>query len=281
MIRFTHALLLILCAFAAVRAEAGAPAHFTGKGVSVQLVSDARVIQPGQTFHLGLQLHHEPGYHTYWQNPGLAGVPTRLVPALPPGFSAGALIYPPPDKVKMAAIRVHGYEHDVLIALPITAPATLPPGPLTFDVKATWMACLRTCNPGLADLSLTLQTGSLAKPDPAWAPQFQALRESQPPPLTGWTLTARRTGSQIEFFALPPKGFPLPEQPQFFSLDNLICSHPVQDWQKDGPGYRVRLTLSDYLPENQTELKGLLFGQGPWMAQNPSHYAAMAVPVQP
>jgi thiol:disulfide interchange protein DsbD len=280
MIRFLH-ILLLFCAIPA--APAGAEevsATFTGKGLSVQLVSDATTIQPGQTFHLGLWLRHDPGYHTYWQNPGLAGVATKLVPSLPPGFTIGTLVYPPPDKVKMAGIRVHGYEHDVLIALPVTAPATLPAEPLPIPVDATWMACQRTCNPGFAKLSLTLGTGLTSTADPAWSPKFEALIKSQPPALQGWTLTATRLDKYIDLAATPPAGTALPDAPQFFSFDNLICSHPLQNWEKSPTAWRVRLELSDFLPKDQSQLCGLLFAKESWLPGQAAACVSITVPVK-
>lgn len=280
MMRFLLPLILI-CYFLPAHSRAEAPsALFKGKGLTVQLVSDVTTVAAGQTFHLGLRLRHEPGYHTYWQNPGLAGVPTRLVPALPPGFMAGAMIYPPPDKVKMAAINVHGYERDVLVALPVTAPATLPAGPLTIPVEATWMCCQRTCNPGFANMTLMLNAGPAAVVDAVQAPEFQNLLALQPPVLTGWTLRAKRFEKEIELTLEPPAGLALPASPQFFSSDNLICSHPIQSWQKDGAGGRVRLVVSDFPPGDQTHLRGLLFGKGTWLGGRTAPYASIAVPLE-
>lgn len=277
MIRFF--LLLFLGCFAPVLSEGAdeAQAFFQGKGLTVQLVSDVSSVRPGETFQLGLWLKHEPDYHTYWQNPGLAGVPTKMNPTLPAGFRTGAMIYPPPDKVKMAAIRVHGYEHDTLVALPVTVPAGQAAGLLTIPVEATWMCCRRTCNPGLAQLSLTVQVGEVRRADSRWQPKFEALAAAQPPVLKGWSLTATRFEKEVELVAQPPAGLPLPAAPQFFSSDNLICSHPVQNWQKDGAGYRVRLSLSDFLPEDQSHLRGLLFGQGSWLEGKDAPYASVAV----
>jgi DsbC/DsbD-like thiol-disulfide interchange protein len=281
MMRFLLPLILI-CYFLPAGSRAEAPsALFEGKGLTVKLVSDVTSVAAGQTFHLGLWLRHEPGYHTYWQNPGLAGVPTRLVPALPAGFTAGGLIYPPPDKVKMAAINVHGYERDVLVALPVTAPATLPAGSLTIPVEATWMCCRRTCNPGFANMALTLNAGPAAVPDAAWAPKFQDLLALQPPALKGWTLSAKRFEKEVELTLQPPAGMALPESPQFFSSDNLICSHPPQAWQKDGSGCRVRLTISDFQPGDQTHLRGLLFGKGSWQGGKSAPYVSIVVPLEP
>ena len=275
-------LLLLSCLLLTTGARAGLrPAAFAGKGLSLELVSDRRTIGAGQTFFLGLWLRHEPGYHTYWQNPGLAGVPTKLVPDLPPGYTVGPMIYPPPDKVKMAAINVHGYERDVLVALAVTAPDHLAPGPVVIPVEATWMCCQRTCNPGLAKLSLTLNADPGSIIDSAWEPKFKALLAQQPPLLAGWTTTAQRVDHAVELTIQPSAGQALPETPQFFSSDNLICSHPPQSWQRDGSGYRVRLALSDFPPEDRTHLRGLLFGKGSWLAGQQAAYAAISVPITP
>ncbi len=273
--------LLLLCFLAAPGRAAAPPATFSGPGLAVELVCDADVVQPGQTFHLGLWIRHQPGYHTYWQNPGIAGLPTQLRPQLPPGFTVGPLLFPPPDKVHMAALRVHGYERDVLLALPITAPSHLSDGLLTIPAEASWMCCQRTCNPGFAKLSLTIRSGSPSIPNATWSPRFAALRAAQPPPLESWTLTARRRDAAIELTALPPPGLPLPSAPQFFSLDNLICSHPRQAWLPYENGYQVLLSLSDFLPPDQTQLRGLLFAQGSWLPGPAAPYAAIAVPISP
>src|ERR1043165_6654702 len=34
-------------------------------------------VQPGKAFTLGIRLKIEPGWHTYWKNPGDAGLPMR------------------------------------------------------------------------------------------------------------------------------------------------------------------------------------------------------------
>ena len=254
---------------------------FIGKGLTVRCVSDAATIRAGQTFYLGLWIQHEAGYHTYWQNPGLAGVATKIAPKLPAGFRAGAMIYPPPNKVKMAAISVHGYEHDVLVILPVTAPAVLEGASITIPIQATWMCCQRTCNPGLAKLSITLKCGPQAIPDAEWAGKVQALLAAQPPRLTGWDLSAERSERNIVFRARPLAGQVLPEAPQFFSLDNMICSDPTQVWQRDGEGFQVQLALSDFLPTDASQLRGLLHGQTTWVTGLVVPYVEIVVPIAP
>lgn len=257
------------------------PDHFHGSGLRVQLVSDVTAIQPGHTFYVGLWIQHEPGFHTYWSNPGLAGVPTVLAPELPPGFTAGAMIYAPPDKVKMAGLRVHGYEHDVLVALPLTAPEDLS-GPVTIRTKATWMCCHNTCNPGFTELSLTFPPATSPTPCVEWKPKFDALLAGRPPAADGWVFSARRTGKNIEFTAAPPRGVSLPEKPQFFSADNLICSHPVQHWKPENGQETVSLVLSDFPPKDETRLRGLLHAAGGTLLPGgTASYVMVDVPVVP
>lgn len=274
--------LLTVSGFAAPALHAAdATDHFHGSGLKVQLVSDVSAIQPGQTFYLGLWIQHEPGYHTYWSNPGLAGVPTVLAPELPEGFTAGAMIYPPPDKVKMAGLRVHGYEHDVLVALPLTAPKDLS-GPVTIRTKATWMCCHNTCNPGFTELSLTFPAATSPTPCLEWKPKFDALAADQPPAADGWVFSARRNGKTVEFTATPPEGVTLPAKPQFFSTDNLICSHPVQNWKPESGREMVSLTLSDFPPKDETRLRGLLHaGSGSLLPGGVLPYVIVDVPVVP
>ena len=43
-----------------------------------QLIAQQASLAPGSRSHLGLQLNMEPGWHTYWQNPGDSGLPTKI-----------------------------------------------------------------------------------------------------------------------------------------------------------------------------------------------------------
>ena len=63
------------------RALESAPA--TSARDTVSLVSDTDAVTPGAPFRIGLRFRLAPGWHTYWQNPGDAGVAPELDLALP------------------------------------------------------------------------------------------------------------------------------------------------------------------------------------------------------
>ena len=134
---------------------------FTQPGIAeMRLVTDVDAIQAGKPFHIGLVIRHLPGYHTYWKNPGIVGVPTSFLWDLPPGFVAGEIQWPAPRTTQMAAYTAWGYEGDVCLVVEIRPPAKLPKtdaeGNLWLKARAIWMCCAVQCNPGWEDFQIPL-----------------------------------------------------------------------------------------------------------------------------
>ncbi len=220
-------------------------------GLKLQLVSEVTSIQPGQPFSVGLFIQHEPGWHTYWQQPGIVGVPTNIEWQLPPGFQAGPLQYPAPQQVMMFQIRAQGFERDVLLQTQITPPADLKPGSeVTLQAKASWMCCGNTCHPDTRPFSLTLKVASVPSTMPAldqqWHPVFEQERTTFPQASDAWQATAIEQGKEIILTLQPdsPKASPLPENPEviFFTEDGWINSDSPQK-QELLPGGGLRITL--------------------------------------
>ena len=55
-------------------------------------------VEPGKPVWLGLQLAHQPEWHTYWKNSGDSGLPTTLEWQLPAGVTAGEIAWPTPTQ---------------------------------------------------------------------------------------------------------------------------------------------------------------------------------------
>ena len=47
------------------------------------LVADTTAIVPGKAFEVGVLLEMAPGWHTYWEYPGDAGLPTSIIWTFP------------------------------------------------------------------------------------------------------------------------------------------------------------------------------------------------------
>jgi hypothetical protein len=91
----------------------GGPAT-AGRHVRASLVAEADAAQPGRSLLVGFRLEMEPGWHTYWRNPGDSGLPTKVRWELPEGFSAGELQWPRPIRFATGPLVSYGYEHEVL-----------------------------------------------------------------------------------------------------------------------------------------------------------------------
>ena len=134
----------------------------------VSLVADVRGIVPGGSFTVGLLMEMDPGWHTYWKNPGDAGLATQIRWDIPGGFTAGAVLWPLPHKYTDSGdVLSYGYARENMLLIPFTAPDSLAPGTsVTLKAKVSWLECERICVPGEAELRITLPVmKGLSPPD--------------------------------------------------------------------------------------------------------------------
>ncbi len=89
--------------------------------VKARLVAESSSISPGETVWVALHLEMRPGWHVYWRNPGDAGLPPEIAWTLPPGFTAGEIAWPTPERFVVDDIGNYGYAGSVDLLVPITA----------------------------------------------------------------------------------------------------------------------------------------------------------------
>jgi thiol:disulfide interchange protein DsbD len=141
---------------------------------------------PGETFWLGLQIDHEPKWHTYWRNPGDSGLATELQWQLPDGLKPGNLIWPAPQKIPVGTMANYGYEGSVLLVTPVqVGPAfkvKAPETDITVQLHASWLVCKQECIPQEGDFSVKVPV----KGSTVMAPEaFQAAFSNQVQVLNG------------------------------------------------------------------------------------------------
>jgi len=161
---------LLFALLAADPAAALESAPATSSRDTATLVSDTDAVTPGTPFRVGLHLHLAPGWHTYWRNPGDAGVAPELGLVVPPGATSGPIAWPTPNRVAEGPVMTYAYTGDLL--LPVTVMPGAQDGPIAIQAHARWLVCKEVCVPEQADFRLDLPVGS---PDPsAQAPLFAA-----------------------------------------------------------------------------------------------------------
>jgi thiol:disulfide interchange protein/DsbC/DsbD-like thiol-disulfide interchange protein len=129
-----------------------------------QLLLAADPARPGDTVLAGVHLKMEPGWHTYWKNPGAAGMATKIEWQLPPGVTAGEIQWPLPEKLPPEEVITYGYENEVVLLVPLTLAKDLKPGPLELKAKLSWLECKEQCIPAGANVQATLNVGDQTKP---------------------------------------------------------------------------------------------------------------------
>jgi thiol:disulfide interchange protein len=138
------------------------------------------------TVWVGLQLAHQPQWHTYWKNSGDSGLPTQLSWTLPVGVMAGDIAWPAPKKIKIGSLTNFGYEGTILLAVPLTITPAFKPSLLNSNLdiklKAQWLICKQECIPEEGEFALSIPTkGSTAINTEA----FEAAWKAQPKSLVG------------------------------------------------------------------------------------------------
>src|SRR4028118_1106746 len=67
--------------------------------VKAELLLEKPSVAPGESFDVALRMRMKDGWHTYWKHPGDSGEPTAISWKLPPGFTAGDIQWPYPEKI--------------------------------------------------------------------------------------------------------------------------------------------------------------------------------------
>lgn len=189
--------------------------------VTANLLPSKTAIVPGQPMEVGLLLEMAPGWHSYWEYSGDAGLPTKITWTLPEGFTAGPIQWPAPHlMIEPGDIWTYGYGDKVLLITTIVPPPNLPTGkPVTLRAKASWLVCKDMCIPGSAGLELTLPVADTpADANGLIFNEFRAqLPSASPPPFDlKWTKNANVWNLAIS--GLPPGTktglFPIPATDQ-------------------------------------------------------------------
>ena len=217
------------------------------------------------TVWVGLQLAHQPKWHTYWKNSGDSGLPTQLTWTLPVGVMAGDIAWPAPKKIKIGSLTNFGYEDTVLLAVPLTITPAFKPSLLNSNLdiklKAQWLVCKEECIPEEGEFAISIPTkGSTA----VHLTAFEAAWKSQPKPVlsnAGGAVPSSRAYVEGNTLKFEVQGLPAelrgktldvyPETAEVLENSAINSESSKQEWQ--GAVWRISLPLSaqrSQSPEN-------------------------------
>lgn len=188
--------------------------------VHTKLLLDGSNLQSGDTAWGAVQFTIPAGWHIYWQNPGDAGIPTKLTWTLPEGVDAGDIQWPAAERQVMGDLVNYGYSDEVVLPVPLLVSRDGAAG--SVSVKADWLVCHDTCIPESAVLE-----GALPHTDATEALLIKTARDSVPAPFPGKASFAADDKKVV--LTLEPSGqWESPRRAEFIPLeDGIIPNNSV------------------------------------------------------
>ncbi len=251
--------LLLMLALLAPAAARAAPTH-----IAASLVAESAKPAAGSRVTLAFAMRPGKDWHGYWQNPGDAGIETRVAWSAPAGLRFGPLQYPVPQTLLIAGLMNHVYESDYAELLTLDLPKGLAPGTiLPIAAKLDWLACNpRMCVPETATLTLRLTIGD-ASVSPESRAQFDRWRAALPRPLAA---PAHFAVAQGRFrLEVPLPAGATAARPYFFALtDGAIDYAAPQTVTRDGDRLLIETAAR---PSPPSRVEGVLrLGPGDGLA---------------
>ena len=125
----------------------------------IEVLTESTSITPGDELLIGFKFTLNPGWHTYWENPGDAGEGASIKWNLPNDVSASEILWPGPQRIPVEPLMTFGYEDEVVLLTKIyTSEATIVP--LNLNALVSWYTCKEICIPQEAEVSIPIKLGN-------------------------------------------------------------------------------------------------------------------------
>lgn len=187
-----------------------------------QVATMRLIAAPGLTngrYRAAIDIAMEAGAHTYWKQPGDAGVPPVFSFNGSENVADAHVVFPTPSRISEEGIEAFGYMDEAVFPVLVTPKDAAKPAVLKANV--TYAVCRKICIPGHGTATLNLppkaETADTAKVDRALAnvpiPISPVLRQDLSiEPVAGtdkptWTLTWSGKTPVADIFAEAPEGF--------------------------------------------------------------------------
>lgn len=229
---------------------------------AAELIPEVKSMRPGESFTVALRITLDPGWHSYWQNPGDAGQPAAIDWKIPAGFRTGEIQWPYPRTVEESTVTSYGYEDEVVLLAEVIPPRFMTTGhTVTFRAEARWLVCNNICLPASADLEFELRlTDAPPLQDTRWESLFAQTRSRLPRQADGWEMNACSNDDSLVLTIIPAetptRSF---EGAHFFASERGVIDHGApQTISQEHGVVRIVLRKDRFLRTSLGRLTGVL-----------------------
>lgn len=201
--RLLHAAALLCFALSSARSQGSASSDLTPNS-DIALVAESEGLRAGGTTTVALRITLDRGWHTYWTNPGDAGLPLTVQWTLPTGVTISALRLPVPHVLPQPPLMSYGYEHEVFVLADVSvAPSVAAGTRISLAADADFLVCADVCLPASAHVTLAASVAASPRAS-RWASAINETRDKLVRPASGWQTSVWRDGTRLLLIATLP-----------------------------------------------------------------------------
>lgn len=233
----------VLALAASGGAQASSSDWFELDGARIRLLTSGQPDAEGRLKGI-LDIELEPGWKTYWRDPGDAGVPPTIDASASPNVAKAEFDYPAPQWHDEGDFQWAGYDHP--LALPVTFTLKDPNVATTIDADIFLGVCETICVPVQAKLTVD------AAADPGnqahTAAVSAAFAAVPPKPTAGFGVeVSEKTGDTVLLKAIFPGSSDTAEL-FLAGEDGYVFAHPGRETRDGKTFFSVDVTRPDETP---------------------------------
>lgn len=220
-----------------------------------ELVCASSTYQQNAPVQAAIRLRVDLGWHTYWSNPGEAGMKLAVKWDLPPGWQADDFEEPIPRRFMTGELVGFGYEGTVIFPVRFR-PAPDATGVVKLKGRLSWLTCNdASCIPGAADLEIFLEKGT-ATPTNDASVIDQALQRIPRSANATFDLVVKEQPAALQLTLRPRPGNTVdPADCDFFpATPRAIDPKAKFEFHKADASWTATVAKSEYAPAKIGEL---------------------------
>ncbi len=243
--------------------------------VRLRVVPEQASILGGETITLAIEEEIDPGWHTYWRNPGDSGAAPIIRWALPAGFAVSDIDWPVPQTLRAEGLVTYGYTGRAVLLQKLIAPPDLPQGPVRLSMEIEILVCSEICVPEKSRHDITLNETERAPDGRAF---IEAASRNLPAPFAG-TASFYGEGDDLVLRFSGDLPSALTDKATLYLNEwGLVDNAAVTQTERGAAGLTVRQKRGDRPLRAVDKIKGILAYDGGGLAFTALSGGAAAAP---